>query len=145
LIPSAGLTSITRLDVVGTDGVPEFVFGLPFISGYVEWWIYDPCKSGGDYGDGYLYTFCTRPPCGVGDPPLGIPPVFHLQPAIDGLTQPFLVDGGLVIFLSGSNDLDNDGTGSTPARNGDTANGADGVTFHLFLDAAMAGQFNHGC
>src|SRR5439155_13017386 len=87
-IPTAGLTSITRLDVVGTDGVPDFVFGLPFISGYMEWLSWDPCAGSVTYLDGYPYA-----PCRAGGH------CSHMQPPIDGLTPPFLIDGGLVIFL----------------------------------------------
>src|SRR5207248_1593119 len=50
-ILSAGLTSIARIDVVGTDDVVDFVFGMPYVAGYLDYWDYDPCDGNGNYGD----------------------------------------------------------------------------------------------
>ncbi|MEE8169869.1 MAG: hypothetical protein V3T70_04910, partial [Phycisphaerae bacterium] len=59
---SAGLTSIAQLDLTG-DGIVDFVFGLPFISGARDYHDDDPCDGDGAYLDGYPNSqICSSPP-----------------------------------------------------------------------------------
>ncbi len=115
--PTSGLTSITRIDM-NLDGIPDLVFGVPFISSCYDYHDDDPADGGCDlpYGDGLPNgDFC--------DNTGGTPGNFHPN---DDIYSPRWdnedIDQGMVIVVDGDNDLAN--------------------TFRLFVDAAMAGQFD---
>jgi len=130
LIPNAytaGLTSIARVDMTG-DNVDDFVFGLPYVSHAADFHDDDPCDGdNGIYGDG----FPNSDRCNNGAP-------VQNDNIVD---SPFLqnVNDGMVILVSGANDVENDGSGNMPDGPDPTP---DGQIFRLFVDAAMAGQFD---
>lgn len=91
-VNTAGLTSITRLDMTG-DGVPDFVFGLPFISRALQYQDDDLVDGGCDlpYGDAYpSQDFCDR-----------VPGNDDIDSYFDG--EP--IDQGYVIVVDGTNDI----------------------------------------
>lgn len=114
-LATAGLTSVTRVNLTGLDTVgeqdipiPDFIFGLPFVSTAREYLDDDPCDKDppdNNYGD-------------------GLPNPISGREANDDLafnqTRP--IDTGLVIVVSGSNDIANQ--------------------FRQFVDAGIAGQFD---
>ena len=113
---TAGLTSITRLDMTG-DGTPDLVFGLPYTAGFD--WIDDDIVDGGcDVG-----SYDT-----VGGGLDQLPNFFirwNGQPGCDNVpTNDNMgpVEQGLVIMVDGRADLRN--------------------IFPRFVDAGIAGQFD---
>jgi len=86
-LPTAGLTSVTAADYTG-DGIEDFVFGLPFVSGAIEYHDDDPCDGNANYGDGFPNPSCDGPPT-----------IDHIG----------LRDQPLVIIVDGTNDQENDG------------------------------------
>lgn len=131
-IGTAGLTSITRIDMTG-DGIADLVFGLPYISGAYDHIDDDPSDGGCDAPYGYNPNSC--PACfvdrepnynrcdeggqhGNGNDDMGI--------NIDetGLIGAGDLDQGLVIGVDGTNDIRN--------------------IFRKFVDAGLAGQFDPG-
>jgi hypothetical protein len=115
---TAGLTSITRIDMTG-DGIPDLVFGLPYVSGAYDFQDDDP-------SDG-----CGVPYRGLPQFPLDLMPNnlrCNLGDNGDNIYNGFTVDDfgevnqGLSIMVDGSNDIRN--------------------VFTRFVDACMAGQFD---
>lgn len=124
---TAGLTSVAALDLTG-DGILDQVFGLPYIHQAADYHDDDPCDNDPPfiYGDGVPSDFCDQIDRANND---------DIVPG-----APFVeVNQGYVIVVSGANDVENDGSQNVPA--GHTP-GADGQIFRLFVDAAMAGQFD---
>ncbi|MCK6456204.1 MAG: integrin alpha [Phycisphaerae bacterium] len=116
-LATAGLTSVTRVNLTGQDGddenprsVPDFIFGLPFISHPREFVDDDPC----DQIDPSFYGDIAPNP--FSDP--------GGQGGNDDMWQrfDFPIDTGLVIMVDGENDLAN--------------------TFRQVVDAGAAGQFD---
>ncbi len=111
---SAGLTSVATIDMTG-DGVPDLVFGLPFVSGATDHDDDDPA-DGCDLG--YIDGGDVRPNNQFST----------LGNAGDDIMTPFkvgfqAVDQGLVIMVDGTNNVD--------------------TIFNRFVDAGLAGQFNN--
>lgn len=91
---TAGLTSITRIDMTA-DGVPDLIFGLPFVSAPWDYHDDDPVDGGCDlpYGDAYPNEFrCNANP--------GNDDIFSPRNG-----EPY--DNGMLILVSGTNDLVN--------------------------------------
>jgi len=112
--PTSGLMSIARLDM-NLDGVPDLVFGIPFVSSAWDYVDDDPVDGGCDlpYGDGLPNGSLCDTGGGVGR---GGPNDDLFSARFQG--DP--VDQGMVIVVDGANDIN--------------------TQFRLFLDAAMAGQ-----
>jgi hypothetical protein len=131
-IGTAGLTSITRIDLSG-DGVPDLVFGLPFISGAYDHIDDDPVDGSCDRPYGYMPTGSLQGlvidhepnharcdeggqhPSGNDDMGVNLDDSGHFLGAGD-------LDQGLVIMVDGTSDLRN--------------------TFRKIVDAGLAGQFD---
>jgi len=112
-LAGSGLTSMTLLDENG-DGVPDFVFGVPFVSGAWEYHDDDP-MDGGCTGGPYQDSFPNGDRCSIGPTPT------------DDIFSPRngqAYDQGVVLMTDGTNDIAN--------------------TFRFLVDAALAGQFNEG-
>ncbi|MEK6643282.1 MAG: integrin alpha [Planctomycetota bacterium] len=60
-IGTAGLTSITRINL-SDDGILDFVFGLPYISGAYDHSDDDPSDGGCNFPYGYIPSGCPPPP-----------------------------------------------------------------------------------
>jgi len=114
--PTAGLTSITRIDM-NNDGIPDLVFGMPFVSNAFDYHDDDPVDGGCDlpYGDGLPNGSLCDTGGGVGR---GGPNDDIFSARFQG--DP--IDQGLVLVVGGNNDIN--------------------TRFRLFVDAAMAGQFD---
>lgn len=93
---TSGLMSVARVSMTGNDGsdtapnfVPDFVFGVPFVSTPTDGMDDDPCDmDGGSYSDGLPGDFSSQAP---GD---------------DHLDSSFY-ETGLALIVSGSNDIAN--------------------------------------
>lgn len=120
-----GLTSITRLDMSG-DGIRDLVFGLPYISGALEYHDDDPADGCGELGLPYsgnssMDDDINNMRCDGADG--GGPTnddMFSLRPGT-GINIPHM---GLVIMADGANNTRE--------------------TFPNFIDAGIAGQFDPG-
>lgn len=120
-LPTAGLTSITRIDV-SNDGVPDLVFGLPFTS-----WAYDhedddPAEGSCDQPYGYI-------PVTIPSPIVDRHPNWNRcdQFSDDNIGDVFTpitapLDQGMVIGVDGTTDLRN--------------------IYRKFVDVNLAGQRN---
>jgi len=87
---TAGLTSITRFDM-NADGVPDFVFGLPFVSGVIDLMDDDPADECDETGGPYSLGGDVLPNAGRCD-------TFEN----DDIGP---IDQGLVIMVDGATDL----------------------------------------
>ena len=112
---TSGLTSMARLDM-NADGLPDLIFGVPFISTAWEYHDDDPVDGGCDlaYQDGLPNgDFCDNTGGGPG----------RRNPNDDLSSARFQnepINQGLVMAVNGANDIANN--------------------FRFFVDAAMAGQ-----
>ena len=125
-VHTSGLTSVTVGDYCASfppiapaanDGIPDLVFGMPYISGNYEFHDDDPCDAGGRYADGFPNADCDSPPSNDDIGPFR------------GGWENGPINQGSVFVVDGTNDVENDGNGN-------------GVVFGRFLDVSMAGQFD---
>ena len=120
----AGLTSITRLDMSG-DGIRDLVFGLPYISGPLEYIDDDPADGCGEMGLPYSGNSSSDDDinngrCDGGNTGPTNDDMFSLR-GNSGFDIPH---NGLIIMADGANDTRE--------------------TFPNFIDAGVAGQFDPG-
>ncbi|MFQ5423399.1 MAG: hypothetical protein ACE5F9_05400 [Phycisphaerae bacterium] len=92
---TSGLTSVTRMEVTG-DTTPDLIFGIPYVSGALDYHDDDPVDGGCDlaYGDGFPNAANCSPSPAQND---------NIFPS----RARGIIDQGMVLMVDGTNDIAN--------------------------------------